>query len=136
LRFQEISPNQKPGHVDDCVDNPETYAPLTDALTQQQVAADNVVVLFVSHTFANQNEQKDEIYHINLVDSGSAFVFRDGLGYPARWIRTDIDQPLLITTPSLTPIYLKPGNTFYQVIGETSTDWSDGSDWHFDFHTP
>ncbi len=136
LRYQEVSPNQKAQHIDDCSDTPETYAPLMDALTQQQVWSDNVVVLFVSHTFANQNEQQDEIYHINLVDSGNAFVFRDGYGYPARWMRTDVDQPLLITTPSGNPVYLKPGHTFYQVIGETSTDWSDGSDWHFDFRTP
>jgi hypothetical protein len=136
LRFQEISPNQKPKHIDDCNDKPETYAPLMDALMQKQVAADNVVELFVSHTFANLNEQQDEIYHINLVDSGNAFVFRDGLAYPARWLRTDIDQPLLITTLSGSPVYFKPGNTFYEVIGDTSTDWSDGTNWHFDFHTP
>jgi hypothetical protein len=114
----------------------ETYLPLTDELTGEQVAADNVIELFVSHTFANEFEQQDEVYHINLVDSGNAFVFRDGAAFPARWMRTDIDQPLLITTISGTPIYLKPGVTFYQVIGETSSDWSDGPDWHFDFHTP
>ena len=136
LRYQEISKIQTPAHIDDCVDDPETYAALTDNLTQQQVSAANVVELFVSHTFLNENEQQDEVYHINLIDSGSAFVFRDGLAYPARWMRTDIDQPLLLTTPAGTPIYLKPGNTFYQVIGETSGDWSDGTDWHFDFHTP
>jgi hypothetical protein len=136
LRFQEVSRIQTPAHLDDCSDTPETYAALTDALTKQQVGADNVVELFVSHTFANQNEQEDEIYHINLVDSGNAFVFRDGLGYPARWMRTDIEQPLLLTTPAGMPIYLKPGTTFYEVVGETSTDWSDSTDWHFDFHTP
>lgn len=136
LRYQETSPSQDPKHINDCVDVPETYAPLVDALTRTQVAADDIVVIYVSHTFANQDEQDKEIYHIDLVDSGRAFVFRDGFGIPARWIRTDIDQPLLITTPSGNPIYLKPGRTFFQVIGETSTDWSDGADWHFDFHTP
>jgi hypothetical protein len=136
LRYQEVSRIQTPAHLEDCSDNPETYAPLIDALSGKQVATDNVVELFVSHTFANQNEQEDEIYHINLVDSGNAFVFRDGFGYPARWIRTDIDQPLVLTTPDGVPIYLRPGNTFFQVMGETSEDWSDGSDWHFDFQTP
>ncbi|HEX2697757.1 MAG TPA: DUF3048 domain-containing protein [Anaerolineales bacterium] len=128
LRFQEANDTRD--------GKPETYAPLMDDLTKKQVAADNVVVLFVSHTFANQFEQEDEVFHINLVDSGNAFVFRDQFAFPARWMRTDIDQPLLITTTSGTPLYLKPGTTFYQVIGETSTDWSDGLDWHFDFHTP
>jgi hypothetical protein len=136
LRFQEISANPSLQHIDDCIDNPETYAPLVDALVKQQVWSDNVVVIFVSHTFANQNEQQDEIYHINLVDSGAAFVFRNGLGFPARWMRTDIGQPLLLSTPTGNPIYLKPGRTFYQVIGETSSDWSDGTDWHFEFRTP
>ena len=136
LRFQEISPNQAPQHIDDCSDTPERYAPLTDALVNQQVSADNIVVIFVSHTFANAGEQQDEIYHINLVDSGKAFVFRDGQGLPARWMRTDIDQPLLITTTQGVPLYLEPGRTFFEVIGETSTVWSDGSDWHFDFQTP
>jgi hypothetical protein len=51
-------------------------------------------------------------------------------------MRTDIDQPLMITTLSGTPVSFKPGNTFYQVIGDTSTDWSDGLYWHFDFQTP
>ena len=136
LRYQEVSRIQTAAHLEDCSDNPETYAPLTDALNKQQVATDNVVELFVSHTFANENEQQDEIYHINLVDSGSAFVFRDGFAYPARWMRSDIEQPLLLTTPSGAPIYFKPGTTFYQVIGETSSDWSEGTDWHFEFHTP
>ncbi len=136
LRYQEVSPIQTAAHIDDCSDTPETYAPLTDALNKQQVATDNVVELFVSHTFANQNEQDDEVYHINLIDSGNAFVFRDGQGYPARWVRTDIDQPLVLTTPSGAPFYMKPGTTFYQVIGETSTDWSENNDWHFEFHTP
>ena len=48
-------------------------------MTKEQVTADNVVVIYVSHTFTSQNEQDDEIYHINLVDSGKAFVFRDGI---------------------------------------------------------
>ncbi len=136
LRYQETSPDRTPGHLDDCSDSPETYAPLSDALVDEQVSADNVVVIFVSHTFASEGEQQDEVYHINLVDSGRAFVFRDGLGIPARWVRTDIDQPLLITTETGEPLSLRPGRTFFEVIGETSTAWSDGLDWHFDFQTP
>ena len=128
LRYQELDDTRN--------GKPEKYAPMMDDLTGQPVAADNVVELFVSHTFANQFEQEDEVYHINLVDSGNAFVFRDNFAFPVRWIRTDIDQPLLLTTISGMPVYLKPGVTFYQVIGETSTDWSDGVDWHFDFNTP
>ena len=105
-------------------------------MTGDQVFADNVIVVFVSHTFANENEQGDEIYHIELVDSGRAYVFRDGVGLPARWFRTDVDQPLEITTLDGEPFGLRPGRTFFQVVGETSREWSDGDEWHFDFQTP
>ena len=128
LRFQETADTRN--------NKPESYAPLMDALTNKQVAADNVVELFVPHIFANENEQQDEVYHINLVNSGNAFVFRDGVAYPARWNRTELDQPLYLSTLDGQPIYLKPGVTFYQVTGLTTDDWSDGLDWHFDFHTP
>ncbi len=128
LRYQETNDTRD--------GKPETYAPLMDGLTGKQVAADNVIVIYVSHTFANENEQQDEVYHINLIDSGRAFVFRDGFAYPALWFRTDINQPLYISDPQGSPMYLKPGQTFYQVIGVTSSDWSDGTNWHFEFHTP
>jgi len=58
------------------------------------------------------------------------------LGCPPDGLRTDIDQPLLLTTVAGDTLSLRPGRTFFQVIGETSAEWSDGADWHFDFHTP
>jgi hypothetical protein len=109
---------------------------LTDSVTGDRVAADNIVVIYVSHTFANANEQDDEIYHIDLIDSGRAYVFRNGLAVPARWARTDLDQPLVLTTTAGDILGLRPGRTFFQVLGETSKAWSDGVDWHFEFHTP
>lgn len=115
---------------------PEAYAPLTDAETGLPVTADNVVMLFVPHTFATQNEQEDEIFHVDMVGSGEAFLFRDGTAFPARWYRTDIDQPILIATLDGIPLFLRPGRTFYQVIGETSTYTQNGTDWRFYFDTP
>ncbi|MFH1184462.1 MAG: DUF3048 domain-containing protein [Chloroflexota bacterium] len=136
LRFQETSPSTELRYINKCGDDPEKYKPLVDSLTGDRVFADNVVVMYVSHTFANANEQDDEIYHIDLIDSGRAYVFRDGIGVPARWVRTDIGQPLSLTTPSGDPLGLRPGRTFIQVLGETSDEWSDGADWHFEFDTP
>lgn len=136
LRFQEVYPSKDLGRINDCLDNPRTYSALVDSVTGEQVFADNVIVIFASHTFANANEESDEIYHIDLVDSGRAYVFRDGMGTAARWVRTDVDQPLLITTLAGDPFGLRPGRTFFEVLGETSKEWSDGTEWHFDFHTP
>ena len=113
-----------------------SYAPLIDALTGQQVSADNVVFLFVPHTFDNKYQEEDEVYHIDLIGSGKAFLFRDGIVLPAYWRRAAIDQPLLLTDPSGMPISLRPGRTFYEILGENSTYQTQYNQWYFRFDTP
>lgn len=115
---------------------PEAYTPLTDDMTGLPVTADNVVVILVPHIFANQFNAEDEVYNIDLIDFGNAVVFRDGKAIPAYWNRTAIDQPLLFTDLTGNPIYLRPGRTFHQVMGVTSTYSQDGTDWRFIFTTP
>jgi hypothetical protein len=128
LRYDEAS---------DMPDNkPRTYIPLTDYLNGRQVTADNVVVLFVPHTFMNENEQEDQVFHIDLIDSGNAYVFRNGEAIPAFWMRTDINQPLVMTNLDGSPIPMKPGQTFFEVIGETSSHRMDGTNWYFEYQTP
>jgi hypothetical protein len=136
VRFQEANASTDLRYINNCADEPRNHTALIDSVTGEQVFTDNLVVIYVSHTFASENEQKDEIYHIDLIDSGRAYVFRDGMGLPARWVRTDVDQPLILTSLAGEPLGLRPGRTFFQVLGETSEEWSDGADWHFDFHTP
>ena len=128
LRYQEVDDIRQ--------EKLPSYALLTDGLTKLPVKADNVVVLFVTHKFNNLNEEEDEVYHIDLYGSGPAFVFRNGLALKAEWSRNLLDQPLVITSPQGTPIYLQPGITFYQVIGVSSETWHDETDWHFIFDTP
>ena len=115
---------------------PEAYAALSDAQTGLPVTADNVVVIFVPYIFVTENEAQDEVYHIDLIDSGNAYVFRDGRALPAKWSRVDVNQPILLTTLTGGPIYLHPGNTFYEVIGTSSTYTQHGTDWTFYFATP
>jgi len=115
---------------------PPAYEPLTDALTGLPIRADNVVVLYAKHRFANIFDEEDEVFHIDLYGSGTAFVFRNGVALPATWSRPQLDQPILLTSSQGAPVYLKPGVTFYQVIGETSGAWIDGKDWHFLWHNP
>jgi len=127
-RYQEAD-NQRNGKE-------ASYKPLMDALTNRPVMADNVVVLFVQHRFANKWNEEDEVYNIDLYGSGQANVFRDGIALEATWNRVQLDQPILLTSSLGAPVYLKPGVTFYQVIGETSESWQEGSDWHFQWHSP
>lgn len=128
LRFQETDDMRN--------DRPESYQPLVDAATDTQVHASNVVVLLAPHIFANTFDQEDEVYQIDLTGSGEAYVFRDGVGVPARWNRTNRDQPLLLTAANGSVLYLRPGITFYEVIGTHSfVDQGDG-EWHFHHDTP
>jgi len=98
--------------------------------------ADNVVVLFVQHRFEDKFQEEDEVYHIDLFESGKAYVFRDGIAVEATWNRNQLDQPIVLTTPLGAPVYLKPGVTYYQVIGISSESWLEGTDWHFVWKTP
>jgi hypothetical protein len=117
---------------------PEAYAPMLDAVTATAVHASNIVVIFAYHTFSNPYDEDDEVYHIDLTGSGEAYVFRDGLAIPARWHRTNKDQPLLLTGQFGSPIYMKPGITFYEVIGANSyaSQDQDAGEWYFHHETP
>ncbi len=128
FRYQEAN--------DITINKPEAYTPLSDAQTGLPVTADNVVILFVPHIFANQYDADDEVYHIDLVDFGNAYVFRDGVAIPAQWNRMDEDQPILLTDLLGNPIYMHPGRTFYEVLGVNSSYTQTGSDWKFFFATP
>jgi hypothetical protein len=128
LRYQEKSDTQD--------GKAEAYAPLLDNVTGLQVHAANVVVLFAYHEFANPYQEDDEVYHIDLTGSGEAYVFRDGIGYPAKWSRIYKDQPLLLTTPAGVPIPLRPGITFYEVIGSNSYASQGDGEWFFHHTTP
>jgi hypothetical protein len=63
-------------------------------------------------------------------------VFRDGVGVPARWYRTNADQPLYLATLDGAPIYLRPGITFYEVIGSRSFVDQAGGAWDFRHDPP
>jgi len=114
----------------------EEYIPMTDDVTKLPVTASNVVVLFAPYIFINTYNAHDEVYRIDLIDYGNAYVYRNGLAIPALWHRTEKNQPISLTDLNGAPIYLKPGQTFYEVIGTTSTMAQDGANWRFKFQTP
>ena len=115
---------------------PEAFAPLVDRVNTTAVHASNVVMLFAYHTFANPFDEDDEVYHIDMTGSGEAYVFRDGMGVVARWSRPFANQPLSLTDTNGGTLYLKPGTTFYEVIGTNSYVDQDAGEWHFHHETP
>ena len=88
----------------------ETYAPQFDALTSEQLSAENVVFLVVDHKFYAYTEGS-EILGINLNGRGRAYVFRDGFYYPAEWVRPGDGGVLRLYTLDGDPFPLKPGQT-------------------------
>jgi len=130
---------ERSAESEDEVEGVQTLIPLYDKLTNERVAADNVIVLYVPHTYYVKTNTT-EMVKIHLLGSGPAKVFRDGQGYDTVWMRVGETDPLLIfrNDAANTPFPLKPGNTFFQVIGSTSDlEVQDSlAEWRFQFDIP
>jgi hypothetical protein len=113
----------------------EVYAPLTDSLNGQQVAADNLVILFVNTDYYYKSKST-EIYNINLLGEGQAYALRDGKIFKITWKRTAPDAILSLEL-SGAPFPLKPGNVWFIVLGETSAYRKlDNASWEFTYSIP
>lgn len=106
LRYQDNA--QDPGEA-------EVYVPLTDQVTEQQITASNVVILFASHE--NISKNKTDNFDITLTGTGKALAFRDGQVYEVQWNRPEFDSVLYLTFPDGSRYPYKPGTTWYQVVG-------------------
>jgi len=111
LRFQDTQEDTGQG---------EGYAPLLDGLTNQQISADNVLVLYVLHEYIYKSGNS-EIVDIKLEGSGDGYAYRDGQVYEITWNRPAPDALVTFTLKKDgTPYPLKPGNTWFQIIGQSS----------------
>lgn len=112
----------------------EEFVPLMDRLTEGQVSADNVVVLMMPHSYYLRSP---EIIEINFSATGLGYAFRDGRVYQVQWIHSAPDRVLYLTLPDGTRYPFKPGNTWFQVIGQSSkvSQPADGT-WRFEFQIP
>lgn len=116
-------------------DQEEEYAPLLDRVNDQQIAVENLVVLFVTHEYFR--EPPGEIVEILLEGKGKAYAFRDGLAYEVEWNHPVADQIMYLTMQNGERYPLKPGVTFYQVIGQYSEITQPEEDtWRFRFVFP
>jgi hypothetical protein len=124
LRFQE--------HHSDLGGGRTAYKYLFDPTNGRKVTTDNIVLLFVPHEIV---KSEPEVVKIHLLDAGPAYVFRNGNAYDAYWERPQ-DGLLLLYTPIMEPFPLKPGRTFFEVVGATSKLDSKGGHWKLDFTIP
>lgn len=122
LRYQDTQEDQGTG---------EGYEPLTDRITNTQIGAENVVVIFVPHTYAYKSGNS-EIVEVELTGSGDGIAFRDGFAYDVKWTRSAPDAIITLTNPDGSLYAYKPGVTFYQVMGVSSTkEMQEGGIWRF-----
>jgi hypothetical protein len=110
----------------------EEFAPLTDRDTEEQVTADNVVVIMAPHSYFRR--PPSEIVEIQMTGSGTAYAFRDGQVYQVQWNIPTLSDVMYLTNPDGSDFPFNPGNTWIEVIGSFSevTQPEDGA-WRFDF---
>ena len=127
--------------------NNEVYVQLTDALTSEPVTAANVVMLCAPHQYFVKNDTEEvlDIFLDNRMPSyvgcdgqtynggrGAGYVARDGQVYPVTWKDADASTVVTLYNPDGTPFALKPGQTWFEVIGASSSvQQQDDDSWRF-----
>lgn len=111
----------------------EVYGPLIDRATDKQISADNVVVLYITHSYYSRTP---EIVDIVVSGPGKAYLFRDGQLFELTWYRNALDKLLVFATQDGKYFPFKPGNTWFEVVGSYSTVANVDSDWRFTFQIP
>jgi hypothetical protein len=113
----------------------EEFAPLLDRNNEENIVADNVVVLLMEHTF--YRKPPAEIIEILVSGSGPAYAFRDGKVYEVRWNIPAQDSVLYLTDEDGEPFPFKPGKTWFEVVGQSSSITSpEEGEWRFQFQIP
>ncbi len=131
--------------------NNEVYAQLTDQLTSQPISVENVVTICVPHQYYVKRDDAEvldiimDAQRVNTYgacdgktytgDSGPAYVARDGQMYKVTWQRQRRDSILTLVEADGTPFSLKPGQTWFQVVGASSTvEQQTNGVWRFQHH--
>lgn len=95
--------------------------PHEDRLTEEQLAFDNVVIIGAIHEETDFPEDFATGIlgvAINLYGNGDVVIMRDGLRFEGKWMRSEsrAEEMLQFVTESGEPMYLKPGNIWFQSI--------------------
>ena len=98
--------------------------PHFDATTEQQITADNVVIIYAEHPLSEIAEAESAAgvsygLLVKLWFSGDAILFRDGQRYEGTWLRPTREAMIQLRTRDGELLYFKPGNTYFQVMRPT-----------------
>ncbi|OGO07901.1 MAG: hypothetical protein A3K46_01225, partial [Chloroflexi bacterium RBG_13_60_9] len=106
--------------------------PLTDRMTGEQLAVDNIVILLVDiFRYAGQTGTGEQL-DMDLRASGKAFFFRDGVMVQGRWQSGGPSAPLQFVDSNGRNFALHPGTTYIGIVGSRSTGAAAAStEWYF-----
>jgi len=105
----------------DRADDTGILYPAIDRLTGEQLAFENVLIVFANHHFENVAGTILEIDLLDRIDL-PGWLFRDGRQVAVRW--STAGGKLTLQTDAGAPLGLKPGRTFIEVVSFQST-WDD-----------
>jgi len=101
--------------------------PHTDALTGQQLAFENIVVISAYHDevdlFPEKYYGEEKSLYIELLDEGPMTLLRNGQAFEGRWHRTSERDMFSFTTPAGEVLPLKPGGPSSRSFGVGLNNW-------------
>lgn len=104
---------------------PESYEQLVDRSTNEPIASDTVVMVFVRHNEIDPRPNV-EVLDVSLLGTGKAYVLRDGKLYEATWSRSDDNSVLTLLNADGSPFPLKPGQTWIEIMAYNTTMAEEG----------
>ena len=111
----------------------EQFIQSIDRLNNQPLTADNLILLLADHQYYSVSP---EIVEINFSEKGQAYIFRDKHAYSVNWNRSAKDNLIAFSYKDGTEFPLKPGQTWFVVVGTTTLIENENGDWIFEFDIP
>lgn len=110
----------------------EVYEQLTDALNDEPIAADNVVIVLVQHEIRDPNAGT-EVVDMHLLGQGDAYIARDGKMYKVQWQRLQPGDVLSLVGEDGEPFPFKPGQTWFEIMSSNTRVQESDESWRFTF---
>jgi hypothetical protein len=106
--------------------------PLVDRVTGQQLAFDNVIILFAH--YIEDSPSRYEIEIMKNIEGKRAVFYRDGQRFEGQWKVPDDQSPIQFFDGTGQPFPLKPGNTWIVLVDENSLfDQKEDGSWELFF---
>lgn len=113
----------------------EIYEPLIDSLTNKQVTADNLIILYVPIKYFFKSNST-EIFDFELSGEGVGYALREGRIFAIRWEKPAVDSLITLSFPNGAAYPLKPGNVWFEILSDSSSQEENQSTWRFQFSVP